>query len=102
MTNMLIMTPYEEEMLERLKKKCLLVWEKYKDNPGDYYQEKYDRIMACHHPDDAEYLIGMFDIFNIVELYTKLDEDEKEYYDYIFEPYFKYMKEDPFCNLFAM
>jgi predicted Zn-dependent peptidase len=46
-----------EEMLERLKKKCLLVWEKYKDNPGDYYQEKYDRVMSCNHPDDYDYLM---------------------------------------------
>ena len=59
----------DKEMLERLKKKCLMVREKYKDNPGNYYQEKYDRVMSCNHPDDYDYLIGMFDHNNVIELY---------------------------------
>ena len=80
-----------EEMLERLKKKCLLVWEKYKDNPGDYYQEKYDRVMACHNPNDYDYLICLFDHNNIVELHGLLDDEEKEYYKEYFDQYFEAM-----------
>lgn len=80
-----------EEMLERLKKKCLLVWEKYKDNPGDYYQEKYDRVMSCNHPDDYDYLMWMFDHNNLMELHDLLDDEEREYYREYFNQYFEAM-----------
>lgn len=79
-----------EEMLDRLKEKCLFVWSKYKDNPGDYYQEKYDRVMAITHTEDAYILVNMFDIFNQLELYVNLDSDEKIYYHELFEPMLKW------------
>lgn len=79
----------DKEMLERLKKKCLMVREKYKDNPGNYYQEKYDRVMSCNHPDDYDYLIGMFDHNNVIELYWLLDDEERNYYADYFYSYFR-------------
>jgi hypothetical protein len=86
-------------MLERLKKKCLLVWEKYKDSPGGYYQEKYDRVMACTHPDDYDYLISMFDHNNVMILHDLLDDEEKEYYKEFFDNYFNAMNAFPISFL---
>ena len=76
----------EKKMLESLKKKCLKVWEKYKDNPGDYYQEKYERVMSVTHPSDAYYLVSMFDVFNQAELFWLLTKTEREYYKDLFVP----------------
>lgn len=70
----------EKEMIKELKEACLKVWEKYKNSPWNYYQEKVSKVNDY---DSANRLIGMFDSENLAELKDWLSDECREYYDYI-------------------
>lgn len=84
---------YELKMFNELKKACLSVWEKYKDRPGDYYQEKVDYVNR-HWKDVRNYyvLINMFDTANLRDLYSRLSPECQEYYKHYFSNFFEVCK----------
>lgn len=66
--------------LEELKIVCLKVWEKYKNNPWNYYEEKVERVNSITNPEDAYILINMFDMRNKRELWERMSEEMRDYY----------------------
>lgn len=76
--------------LEELKIVCLKVWEKYKNNPWDYYEEKVRRVQSITNPKDAYILINMFDLHNQRELYDRMSLEMRDYY----HEYFVHMLEN--------
>ena len=76
----------KEQMFQELKAQCKEVRKKYKDRPGNYYQEKIDYVEKRWKKADNYYiLIAMFDTENLFDLYNRLSPECKEYY----QEYFK-------------
>lgn len=76
----------KEQMFQELKAQCKEVRKKYKDRPGNYYQEKIDYVEKRWKKAENYYiLIAMFDSINLFDLYNRLSPECKEYY----QEYFK-------------
>lgn len=74
---------YKMENFIELKEKCKEVWWKYEWRPWGYYEEKIERVNSITNPEDAFFLINMFDTKNQAELWSKLsDKCKKAYGDY--------------------
>lgn len=83
----------EEKMFNELKAQCKEVRKKYKDRPGDYYEEKI-RYVDKYWKDPKNYfiIINMFDTANLRDLYSRLSPECKEYYKSYFENFFDVLK----------
>ena len=68
-----------------LKDACKVVWDAYKDRPGDYYEEKMERVRRVNKEEDAFILVNMFDSFNQFRLWENLSEWCKEHYRDLFD-----------------
>ena len=75
------------DYFNELKETCKEVWGKYKDRPGDYYEEKIKMVNRVKKELDAFILVNMFDSHNQLELWLKLSEGCKEHYRDLFDEY---------------
>ena len=71
---------WDKLRLEELKVVCLKVWEKYKNSPWGYYEEKVRRVQSITNPKDAYVLINMFDMRNKKELWERMSLEMRDYY----------------------
>lgn len=70
---------------KELKDACKVVWDAYKDRPGDYYEEKIGRVESIKKDEDAFLLVNMFDSFNQFRLWENLSEGCREHYRDLFD-----------------
>lgn len=63
---------------EEMKNASIEVWGRYKDSPGDYYEEKVSRIRDIKNvSDNFMYMLSMFDSINQQSVVRKLSEETK-------------------------
>lgn len=78
MQKSLYYTAPPDAAFEDMKQAALKVWEKYKNEPGDYYEGKVARVThVTNVEDNFMYLIAMFDSENARECVSYLSEDTK-------------------------
>lgn len=68
-----------DEVFQNMKDSALKVWEKYKDEPGAYYQEKVSYVNRIENlADNFMVLFAMFDIHNQTECVSYLSPEAKQ------------------------
>lgn len=74
MATNLYYVPPSDAAFEDMRKACLDVWGKYKDEPGDYFEEKTQRIpIMSNISDNFMYLFAMFDMNNQRQVISLLE-----------------------------
>lgn len=67
-------TPPSDAAFEDMRKAAAEVWKKYKDEPGDYYEEKMSVVRRVQNiSDNFMYLFAMFDFKNQRECVALLE-----------------------------
>lgn len=69
----------KDALFAELKDACRQVWKKYETRPWNYYEEKISKVNQAK-PEDAKYLIRMFDNKNTTELWDRLWDYARQYY----------------------
>lgn len=73
------------DYFKELKNACKEVWKKYEGRPGNYYEEKIERVEMVKKEENAFILVNMFDSQNQLELWLSLSEGCKEHYRDLFD-----------------
>lgn len=73
MSAKLYYTPPADIVFEEMRSAAMDVWSKYKDSPGDYYENKVSRVRDLKNVgDNFMYLFSMFDMHNQAFIVSRL------------------------------